>query len=199
MVHTTPTQVRLTTTLQPLVLQLAGALAHGVTLLEQFLICKREAGLGSLGRQRFTAVVDNWCGGILAREAKALAPSAWLWWDETRKDTTEILYLEALRHAVRARDPWMQIYLGLPKNSWVVRRLAPDSGKVKLKDLPKGGRLEDDLWRAMGREVANVHVPLGDIWTDLVERNTNAAWLCKAAGAMADKSAEDWSTVYNPE
>ena len=100
---------------------------------------------------------------------------------------------------MRARDPWMHIYLGLPKNSLVMRYLTPDSGKVKLKDLPKGGRLEDDLWRAMGREVANVHVPLGDIWTDLIERNTNAAWLCKAADAMADKSAEDWSTVYNPE
>jgi hypothetical protein len=50
----------------------------------------------------------------------------------------------------------------------------------------------------MGREVANVHVPLGDIRTDLVERNINAAWLCKAADAMADKIAEDWSTVYHP-
>ncbi len=99
MVHTTLPQVRLTTTLQPLVLQLASAFAYGVTLLEQFRIGKREAGLGSLGRQRCTAVVDNWCGGILAREAKVLAPSAWLWWDETRKDTTEILSLEAPRRA----------------------------------------------------------------------------------------------------
>ena len=72
-----------------------------------------------------------------------------------------------------------------------MRRLAPDSGKVTLKDLPMGGKLEDDLGRAMGREVANVHVPLGDIRTDLVARNTNAAWLCQAADARADKSAED--------
>jgi len=144
-----------------------------------------------VGRQRFTAVVDNWWGGMLAREAQALAPSAWLWWDETRTDTTKILSLEALRHAVRARDPWMHISLGLPKNSWVVRRLAPDSGKVKLKDLPKGGRLEDDLWRAMGHEVADAHVPLGDLRTDVVERSTNAAWLCKAAGAIADKIADN--------
>jgi Uncharacterized protein conserved in bacteria (DUF2252) len=34
-----------------------------------FRIGKREAGLGSLGRQRFTAVVDDWWGGMLAREA----------------------------------------------------------------------------------------------------------------------------------
>lgn len=37
MVHTTPTKVRLTTTLQPLVAQLSGSLAHGVRLLDQFL------------------------------------------------------------------------------------------------------------------------------------------------------------------
>jgi len=164
-----------------------------------FRIGKREAGLGSLGRQRFTAVVDDWYGGIIAREAKALAPSAWLWWDETRRDTTEILYLEALDNAVRARDPWMQIYFGPPKNSWVVRRLAPDSGKLKLKDLPMGEQLQDNLWRAMGREVANVHVVLGNVCKDLVERNKDTAWLGKAAGAMADKIVEDWSTVYNPE
>ncbi|HMZ21373.1 MAG TPA: DUF2252 family protein, partial [Blastocatellia bacterium] len=52
----------------------------------KFRLCKREAGLGSLGRQRFTAVVEQWCGGILVREAKSLAPSAWLWWDEKRRD-----------------------------------------------------------------------------------------------------------------
>jgi hypothetical protein len=79
-----------------------------------------------------------------------------------------------------------------------VRRLAPDSGQVKLKDLPKGG-LEDALWRAMGREVANVHVPLGDVQTDLSNRNNkNPGWLCKAAAAMADRIAEDWSFVYGP-
>ena len=164
-----------------------------------FRICQREAGLGSLGRQRFTAIVDDWWGGIVAREAKALAPSAWLWWDETRQDTTEILYPEALRYAVRARDSWMHIYLGPPHHSWVVRRLAPDSGKVKLKDLPQGGRLEAHLWHAMGREVANVHVPLGDVQTDLVKRNNNPAWLGQAANAMADKIVEEWSIVYKPE
>jgi hypothetical protein len=37
MVHTTPTQVLLTTTLRPLVVQLSGALARGVRLIEQLL------------------------------------------------------------------------------------------------------------------------------------------------------------------
>jgi uncharacterized protein (DUF2252 family) len=160
-----------------------------------FRIGKREAGLGSLGRQRFTAVVDDWRGGILAREAKALAPSAWLWRTEERQNVTEILYEEALRHAVRACDPWMHIYLGPPGNSWVVRRLAPDSGKVKLKDLPKENQLEDDLLRAMGHETANVHVALGDVWKDLEERENKAPnWLYNYAAGMADKIVEDWAT-----
>jgi hypothetical protein len=37
MIHTTPTKVLLTTTFQPLVVQLAGSLAHGVKLLDRFL------------------------------------------------------------------------------------------------------------------------------------------------------------------
>ena len=37
MVHTTPTKVLLTTTLRPLVVQLSGALARGVRLIDQLL------------------------------------------------------------------------------------------------------------------------------------------------------------------
>src|SRR5262249_2986391 len=159
-----------------------------------FRIGKREAGLGRLGRQRFTAVVDDWHGGILAREAKALAPSAWLWWTEERQNATEILYEEALRHAVRARDPWMGVFIG--DKSWVVRRLAPDSGKVKLKDLPKENQLEDDLLRAMGHETANVHIALGNVWQDLEEwKDKDPDWLYNYATRMADKIIEDWATI----
>jgi hypothetical protein len=41
-------------------------------------VVHRPAGLGSLGRQRFT-VIAEWAGGMIAREAKTLAPSAWSW------------------------------------------------------------------------------------------------------------------------
>lgn len=160
----------------------------------EFSIGRREAGLGSLGRQRFTAIVEDWRGGILAREAKALAPSGWLWWTAERKNTTEILYEEAMRHAVRARDPWVRVFAG--DESWVVRRLAPDSGKVKLKDLPKESQLEDDLLLAMGHETANVHLALGNVWKDLDERKTkNPDWLYRSATEMADKTMEDWATI----
>ena len=43
---------------------------------------RRVAGMGSLGRPRFVGIAD-WRGGCVAREAKATAPSAWLWASET--------------------------------------------------------------------------------------------------------------------
>src|ERR1700682_351992 len=44
----------------------------------QWRVTNRVAGLGSLGRQRYVAIAE-WRGGSVAREAKALAPSACLW------------------------------------------------------------------------------------------------------------------------
>ena len=41
-------------------------------------IVHRQAGLGSLGRLRLVALA-RWCDSMVAREAKPLAPSAWLW------------------------------------------------------------------------------------------------------------------------
>jgi hypothetical protein len=155
-----------------------------------FRVGHREAGLGSLGRQRFTAVVDDWHGGVLAREAKALAPSAWRWWTAEGRRSTSNLYMTAVGLAVRSRDPGVSVFEG--SQSWVVRRLAPDAGRVKLGSLPKDGRLEIDLLRAMGHETANVHVPLGDVHHDFERRQKkDPDWLYTAAGAMADRVADD--------
>ncbi len=155
-----------------------------------FRVGRREAGLGSLGRQRFTAVVDDWDGGVIAREAKALAPTAWRWWTADGGRNRSYLYMTVLDLAVRARDPWVSVFGD--DQRWVVRRLAPDSGRVKLSSLPKHGDLEDELLRAMGRETANVHVALGDVRDDLKRRkHKDEDWLYKAAGAMADRLAED--------
>src|ERR1700730_14452779 len=41
-------------------------------------VVSREAGLGSLGQQRFVAIA-HWNGGLIAREAKALVPPACTW------------------------------------------------------------------------------------------------------------------------
>ncbi len=49
----------------------------------QYRLARRVAGLGSLGRVRLVAIAD-WKGGRVAREAKALAPSASHWADPKR-------------------------------------------------------------------------------------------------------------------
>lgn len=159
-----------------------------------FRVGTREAGLGSLGRQRFTAVVLDWQGGILAREAKALAPSAWGWWTDDRKNTTEILCQALLAHGVRAHDPWVRIY-GDGQQCWVLRRLAPDSGKIRLKDLSDNDYSKDHLFNAMGHETANIHVELGPVWDDLNKRMQNPDWLYLYSLKMADAVLDDWANL----
>src|SRR5215813_11221816 len=48
-------------------------------------VVHRVAGLGSLGRQRFVALAE-WNGGLIAREAKALVPSACTWFEGEKDD-----------------------------------------------------------------------------------------------------------------
>src|SRR6185369_3874243 len=81
-------------------------------------IAHRVAGLGSLGRERYVAI-GEWRGGSIAREAKALAPSACIW-AKAGKGTASILYQEVLDGAVRSRDPFVRVM-----KRWIVRRLAP--------------------------------------------------------------------------
>src|SRR5262249_12722670 len=44
----------------------------------QWRLVRRRAGLGSLGRERYVALAE-WNGALIAREAKAIAPSACVW------------------------------------------------------------------------------------------------------------------------
>jgi hypothetical protein len=137
----------------------------------------RVAGLGSLGRERYVALAE-WRGGSVAREAKALAPSACLW-AEKGKGTAPILYEEMLDRAVRCRDPFVRL-----QKHWIVRRLAPDCSRIELSALPEE-RDEIRLLHAMGWETANVHLGTGKAKTlgaDLEKRP--AGWLLKAAREM---------------
>jgi hypothetical protein len=149
-------------------------------------VAHRSAGLGSLGRQRFVAVAD-WRGGRLAREAKALAPSAWRW---ARGETKarRIRYGDLLGHAVRCPDPWLRV-----RGRWVARRLAPDCARIELAELDKK-RHEAELFRAMGWETANVHLGSPEatarVHDDL--RRRPAGWLHEAATAMAAATIDDW-------
>ncbi len=148
-------------------------------------LAHRIAGLGSLGRQRYVALAQ-WRGGSIAREAKALAPSACVW-AEQGKGTAPIRYQEILDRAVRCRDPFVGVW-----QKWIVRRLAPDCSRVELSALPKE-RDELRLLHAMGGETANIH--LGSkkgrvLVADLKKRPPG--WLLQAARKMEEAVLADW-------
>jgi hypothetical protein len=147
-------------------------------------VVRRVAGLGSLGRERFTAIAE-WRGGKVAREAKALAPSACAW--AAKKGTARILYQEILDAAVRCPDPFTA-----QCGPWILRRLAPDCSRIELSDIPKE-RDETRLLHAMGWETANVH--LGSVKPEAVLKDLKSRpghWLHDAAGRMMEAVAADW-------
>ena len=154
-------------------------------------VSHRVAGLGSLGRRRFVAVAT--CrGGAVAREIKALYPSAWSW---AAGDTAAPIRCgDIVSSAVRCPDPFLAFKLfGNHCGGWVSRRLAPHCCRVELASLPH--RREDlRLLRAMGRETANVHLgslqALSAVGADLAGRP--AHWLRDAAVAMAKSTQADW-------
>jgi hypothetical protein len=148
-------------------------------------IVHRVAGLGSRGRQRFVAIAD-FEGARVCREAKALAPSAWLWALGERQPR-KIRYQEALDTAVRAKDPFVHL-----KEKWIVRRLAPDCTRIELSSVPKE-RDKSKLLRAMGFETANVHLGSGKEKAILkCLSRLDSHWLHVAAADMVKATAADW-------
>jgi uncharacterized protein (DUF2252 family) len=158
----------------------------------------RRAGLGSLGRPRLVALTQQ-DGGLMAREVKALAPSAWEW--AAGVPESPIRYPQVLAGAVRDADPYTEVHGG-----WLVRRLAPDCARIELSDLP-AERDEAALLHSMGSEVANVHLAsltdapgdrasagrVGDVLGDLKDRNgRHADWLVTAAEHLAADTSDDW-------
>ena len=155
-----------------------------------FRVARRRAGLGSLGRERFTAIAD-WRGGKIAREAKVLLPSACAWAGELSDN--EIYYSRVLAKAVRAPDPFLVVNGG-----WVLRRLSPYCSRIKLSQLPRSQDAEK-LLRAMGWELANVHFgtsrTVAAVRRDLVQRKSQ--WLCQAAEVMVAATLNDWKEWQN--
>jgi hypothetical protein len=134
-------------------------------------------GLHPVPRERYVAVAE-WGGGSVAREAKALAPSACVW-AEQGKGTAPVLYQKILDCAIRCRDPFVRL-----EKRWIVRRLAPDCSRIELAALPKE-RDETRLLHAMGWETANVH--LGSAKGRTLAADLNArprGWLYRAAKKM---------------
>ncbi|HTG83950.1 MAG TPA: DUF2252 family protein, partial [Gemmatimonadales bacterium] len=89
---------------------------------------RRLAGLGSLGRSRFMAVAE-WCGGLVAREAKAAIPSA-VHVAVSEVDDPTGPSRRAMEQACRAADPALHI-----GERWVVRRLSPEARKVEIDEV----------------------------------------------------------------
>lgn len=149
-------------------------------------VVRREAGTGSLGRQRFVAL-GEWQGGCIAREAKAMVPSARAWLDG-RKASPPSYYEKAIEGAVRSHDPFQKIIRG-----WLIRRLSPDSNPIELSDWP-AKRDEQILLHAMGCETANVHMgttrQIRNLLADLQRRKP--PWLRSAAKQMVKALERDW-------
>ena len=148
-------------------------------------ILHRVAGMGSLGRPRYVALAE-FGGSLVAREAKAMLPSAYAWANELRMK--DIFYDAINEGAVRVRDPFLKTRKG-----WLLRRLAPHCTRIELNDFPKQ-RDESHILKAMGAETANVHFAtqsaLPHIRRDLKRRG--GKWLHDAAHKMAANIRTEW-------
>jgi uncharacterized protein DUF2252 len=152
----------------------------------QYRLAHRISGLGSLGRMRFVALAE-WHGGRIAREAKALVPSA-IHWEHGGDSPPDVLCGPIISSAVRCPDPFFQV-----RSKWIVRRLSPSCSRIELETMNSKGQ-ELKLLRAMGWETANIH-----LGTKAAIKNVRAhlnrqkrGWLCKAAKKMANGVAADW-------
>lgn len=170
-------------------------------------------GLGALGRPRWT-VIANWHGGLVAREAKAAAPSAAAMPARPVRRTSDHRRIAA--EARRAPDPAFLI-----TERWVVRRLSPEARKIELGNFlppsekagpqatssasggkparpdPATGQLA--LLRAMGAEVANVHAGTAHDPDALLAWLAGATdgWLFKAAELASEQIARDHTAFRN--
>jgi hypothetical protein len=147
---------------------------------------RRVAGLGSLGHVRVVAIAE--ChGGRIAREAKALTPSA-IHWASGKTGQTEIMYQTILDRAVRDPDPFARL-----RGSWVLRRLSPHCSRIELAVLPSN-RDEIRLLFAMGWETANIHLGTSGARRSISRHldRLKPVELLAAAKDMAKAVTEDW-------
>jgi len=149
-------------------------------------VAHRVSGVGSLGRERYVAIAD-WGGGRVAREVKAIAPSACLWANEG-KGPQKIFYERIITQAARVLDPFLHL-----RGKWIVRRLSPHCSRIELAALSEK-RDEERLLYAMGFETANIHLGSKDaikaVRRDLGKRKQD--WLNEAAQEMTKAVLRDW-------
>ena len=143
------------------------------------------AGTGSLGRPRWIGIA-MWRGGRVVREAKALVPSGWTRAHPGGARGAAMAAIAGGRY--RAPDPWYDV-----RDAIVVRRLSPNARKIEVKE--HGSDLGDSrMLRAMGYELANVHLGSGDevsaIRSDLKKRG--GRWLEKATASAVKFVTNDY-------
>ncbi len=147
---------------------------------------KRIAGLGSLGHPRILAL-SSAGGAYIAREAKAIRPSASVW--HNKKSSTILYGPKLVVSCLRVQDPFVRFH-----NRWMVRRLAPDCSRIELASLTED-RDESRLLYSMGWETANMHFgsprAIPQIKRELAKQKSR--WLHKAAKAMCNAAMEDWN------
>jgi hypothetical protein len=145
---------------------------------------RRVAGAGSLGRPRWAGRAD-WRGGPVMREAKALLISSWYRTHAPRGTRIHCAEIASARY--RSPDPWYAV-----KDGIVVRRISPNNRKIEADD-PAFSELTGEVLRAMGQELASVHLGCGDhapaILADL--ERYQPGWLAADAGKMADAISRD--------
>lgn len=178
---------RLPAVRQPLAKDLKRALEK--TLPEigiEYKVVRRQAGLGSLGQERFVAIA-SWQGGLVAREAKLMVPSSCAWLID-RVGKGQSWYEEAISSSVRSPDPFQFV-----DGPWLIRRLSPDSNPIDIQLLPKHSD-EETLLTAMGSEAANVHLGTRSQTTNILKdlKKRKQGWLQDAAVRMAKVFEKDW-------
>lgn len=152
----------------------------------RYKLARRVAGLGSLGHERFVAIAE-FHGGMIAREAKMLVPSA-IVWAEGGTGHADIYYQAIITKAVRCPDPFVQL-----RGRWIVRRLSPHCSRIELAMLPRN-RDECKLLFSMGWETANIHLGSREAVKAIRKHlaRQKPGWLHSAATNMMKALKQDW-------
>ena len=167
----------------------------------------REAGTGSLGRPRFFGA-GPWQGGLIVREAKAMARSGWTL---AHGGARRLRCAEIAAGTYRSPDPTYRL-----RGHVLVRRLSPNDFKIeaeqpkkkpgkpkdeKVKTLPPRQLINARMLKAMGHELASIHRGTrekDDIEADLTARADG--WLLAAVTAIsASIAAEQREWKKHPE
>jgi len=147
------------------------------------------AGTGSLGRPRWLGY-GVWRSAPVLRETKALVPSGWV---RVHGGPAKPRLNELAQGRFRAPDPWYSA-----EGSLLVRRLSPNSRKINVESRRDiAVLLQPELLRAMGRDLAAVHLGTGNhsdaLRADLDTREQR--WFraqVAAAMDMVHRQYEEW-------